>query len=287
MRDGYYSDNNNGWVLDDHQNLIGMFLPADYCAEHEWGIDKLERSFGINKPPITKPPFGIDRRKTTRVPNDFIYNEKRNKLIEAVMTVGWNNYRMSKEDLEKNIFHNLPPELNRNYDNREVRSAWDNKSFGVRVKGIKNVRKLRKIMRAIHENNIVVFIGGTGPFNNGGLCIGIATNIPKVIKDQWIKFDADNANLYLEHERIGIEKKILSNIKCRLGGKPYFALIPVWITDDSKYSSKSKYEVIYWLNPCDQEYNNVGWFTVENLEQWIEGKGPIPKPMNLTRYKSS
>jgi hypothetical protein len=33
---------------------------------------------------------------------------------------------------------------------------------------------------------------------------------------------------------------------------------------------------MYFLNPMRQQENNFGWFTVEELEQWMEGKGPIP-----------
>lgn len=40
---------------------------------------------------------------------------------------------------------------------------------------------------------------------------------------------------------------------------------------------KSKYDLRYWLNPMEQRHNNSGYFTVEELEQWIENKGPIPK----------
>jgi hypothetical protein len=279
VRSGYYrKEHNNGWVLDDHQNLMGMFLPADYCAEHEWGIESLQWSFGINKHLITQPPFGIMRRKATKVPVDFIYNERRGKLIQAVMTVGWRDYMFSKEDFEKNIFNNLPQELNFKWDDREVRSAWDGKSFGIRVKGIKHVRNLRKIMRAIHENNVCVFVGGTGPFNNGGLCVAIANALPENIAKQWESHDSDTAKLYLEHEKIGIEKKICDNLKFRWGLKPYYALSPRWMFDNEKH--KSKYKLIYFLNPADQDFNNHGWFTVEELEQWIEGKGPIPKANN-------
>jgi hypothetical protein len=53
----------------------------------------------------------------------------------------------------------------------------------------------------------------------------------------------------------------------------YFALSPSW-----KTNGESKHPVMYWLNPRKQDKVNYGWFTVEQLEQWIEGKGPIPKP---------
>jgi hypothetical protein len=33
------------------------------------------------------------------------------------------------------------------------------------------------------------------------------------------------------------------------------------------------------FNPSLLKDNDSGWFTVEQLEEWIEGKGPIPKEL--------
>jgi len=35
--------------------------------------------------------------------------------------------------------------------------------------------------------------------------------------------------------------------------------------------------VIFWLNPVDGRRNNHGYFTVEELAQWTQGTGPVPK----------
>jgi hypothetical protein len=43
---------------------IGIYLGADFCAEHEWGIKKLKSTFGIGE---TKKP-GVPRRMITKVP---------------------------------------------------------------------------------------------------------------------------------------------------------------------------------------------------------------------------
>lgn len=61
------------------------------------------------------------------------------------------------------------------------------------------------------------------------------------------------------------------------GGCRWYALSPRWLSEKEKKANITKYPVIYWLNPEFQHRTNCGWFTVENLEQWIEGKGPIPK----------
>ena len=59
--------------------------------------------------------------------------------------------------------------------------------------------------------------------------------------------------------------------KSSYGGRAYLCLSPQWISGDRK----SQHPVMYWLNPADQDKNNAGWFTVEELDQWIAGTGPV------------
>jgi hypothetical protein len=60
----------------------------------------------------------------------------------------------------------------------------------------------------------------------------------------------------------------------------YYALRPAWagsIKSTKDGEIRTDYDVIYFLNPCHQDHNNHGWFTVEQLMEWTEGRGPIPK----------
>lgn len=78
------------------------------------------------------------------------------------------------------------------------------------------------------------------------------------------------ADFCAEHEW-GIKK--LKEANCR-----YFACSPKWsheIKSTADGEIKTKYPVIFWLNPMEQDRNSYGWFTVENLELWTQGKGPI------------
>ncbi len=60
----------------------------------------------------------------------------------------------------------------------------------------------------------------------------------------------------------------------------YFACSPKWATEikstkDGKI--KTKHDVIYWLNPQQQNIYNSAWCTVEDLDAWIAGTGKIIK----------
>jgi len=56
-------------------------------------------------------------------------------------------------------------------------------------------------------------------------------------------------------------------------GRSWFALRAAWIRD----KSASKHPVWFWLNPQEQDRYEAGWFTVEDLLQWTENKGPVLK----------
>lgn len=55
----------------------------------------------------------------------------------------------------------------------------------------------------------------------------------------------------------------------------YYCLKPRWVSENEKL--QTRYPVIFFLNPMRQREHDYGWFTVEELEQWTEGRGPVMK----------
>lgn len=67
----------------------------------------------------------------------------------------------------------------------------------------------------------------------------------------------------------GIEARL------RQAGKVWFALEPAW-RENIRYQPPTAYEVVFWLNSEDNLHTNrPGWYTVEELDQWIAGTGPV------------
>src|SRR5690606_18676756 len=54
----------------------------------------------------------------------------------------------------------------------------------------------------------------------------------------------------------------------RAAGKHYYALTPRW-------KDEQESEVVFWLNPADQQDYRCGQYTVEELRQWIRNECPI------------
>lgn len=262
------------WLLDEtptsrNGRILALNLGADYCAEHEWGIKKLKESFGIQDNDISV--YGIDKRRISEVPENLYY------LVEGNISIlTMRSYWQKPEVLTVKALKSQ--EL---YDRNPLNTAWDEGSFGVLVKGKDDQKKLETLYEAIQRKDAAIWLGGGQVFQNAGLCIGIVSNLPKAALNAMKAKDEDYHKLQIASEATGIKKKIddlnhgHKGVRGGIFDAPcgYFALSPAWIKGDKK---DTRYNVMYWLNPMKQQENNFGWFTVEELELWMEGKGPIP-----------
>lgn len=295
------------WLTDDESGkFLGINLGADFVSEHEWGIKNIRRDWGIIDPEEAdkKMVFGSKRYRISRIPIDdfkFVEDEKEKEaylIFSDSMNPRW---RTDKEPITFKSFNKdrymsgelrLPdPRWDELQAKREKRAfipptellaaAWDEGSFGVHVKGVMGIDYLKRIYKAfLNDNNICIFCGGTRlpAFENAGLQLVIATQIPQKGEETLHQTHVDHYNLRKAADATGIADR-LKKAGCR-----YFALSPNWkkqletvLRDGGEETLKTEREVIFWLNPMEQDRNNHGWYTVEQLDEWIAGTGPIPK----------
>jgi hypothetical protein len=249
------------WVFTDNDDsLAGIALGSDATAEHEWGVKPMKQAFGLDE-----SKDGIERRIIHTLPDDLrIISDKD---FDAIFLTGGKHHRQA-EDWLKDY------ELRRRGDDTLV-CAWDEKSFGIVAYGAKDRVYLAALWLAFQRKDIA-FWTQIGVFHSGGgLIFGIVSKISDEHKKAALDNDLDIKKMNRIADSTGIEKKL------KAAGKNWHSLSPRWIKDFKEKTSR--FQVIFWLNPCEQHLNNCGWFTVEELEQWIEGTGPIPKSNNLRK----
>jgi hypothetical protein len=232
--------------------LVGINLGADLTSEHEWGIKEIKQLFGI---PQGEKDFGIKRRKIVKVPSSpiFDWNTGADKGSEGF-------YLYDTWDGKKPSFANYG-EL-KNYRG-SLACAWDEKSFGIFSTDKNEIAYLREIFTAFQSGDGAIFLGGGGMFQNSGLCLAIASRIPQDFLDGWYKADKEYYDMDQVVEATGIRQLLKEK------GKRYFALSrPTYRKADGI--------LILLLNPIEQQDNNFGWFTIDDLREWADGKGPIP-----------
>lgn len=268
------------WLISDKNVFMGINLGSDYCAEHEWGIDNLKSLMGV--PTDTQGIYGIERRRC-KSPNTKCLALKMEKNICNLIAVSeWQMNYFLEKDIDKHY-----QELYFR-GNSEMTTAWDEGSFAIRVKGEDNIKKLKTVYENLTVGKCAIWLGGGGVFQNAGLCIAIIDLLPKESLDVMQKADIDREKLKDAAKATGILQKIeeanesfrkMREVEtgraCYEKKWGFFALSPSWANKEAR--KKTKYPVVFWLNPQDQQNNNYGWFTVEELNQWLQGKGPIPK----------
>ena len=254
--------------------FVGISLGADFCAEHEWGIGELKHLMGMDGakrmydrgPTKYTQPHGVARRKITKHDAvQFYEHEGRAALI--CESRWWHESFASsieKFGIVKAMQECLPHDL-RHRDG--LRTAWSEGDFGLAGSGA-DAAKIKELAAEFEKDNIAIWIGGKKlpAFENGGLIICIADRIPAKHLEMLRSSDAAVEELHGASEATGVIKRLDA------AKKGYYACSPSWRNS----GKKSAHPVMYWLNPTQQDENNFGWFTVEELDQWIAGTGPVP-----------
>lgn len=263
-------------VIYHEDKLVGINLGADFVSEHEWGIDGIRGILGIegnmvkaslNSDRISKVKEALSRAKTetpgyfrrkmSKLPEGFakLYDNLDTKGIKLEEGTFWflslySSYSAApNEDFWKRVL---------GYPSGKLQTAWNDSSFFFATQ---NKELIERFKKAFEEKDIAMFLGGGGPFQNAGLKIFIYSETFDLLNPQFEKADNDVLELYSKAIETGIYEKL------EAAGKKYFALSPRLYEDGVKF----------WLNPYDQHLYDSGYYTVKDLEEWIENKGKIIK----------
>lgn len=253
-----YTTQGMGVIRDEAGNLVGINVGWDFTAEHEWGIRGIKLKLGVNDKGYGSIRHLIRNPANIRTCEKKIGGEKwRKKVPISTWHVIFCNSRFDAAD-------DLPTYFN---EEQEIIGAWSGETgFAV---GIKDKAVFDTMMKAIAAGDVLItneslFLSEQSPFSRGGLKLLIRSALPDEWEHIWIDSHQDHEKLLKAAEKTGIEKKL------RAAGKGFYALSPKWMDE-------TRTTVQFWLNPEQQDENNFGWYSVEDLEAWIANSGPIPK----------
>lgn len=307
-------------VFESNDKLVGFFTGSDFTSEHEWGTKKLQEllkgtivdvreesctTFGIANRMIDAEKFKAsslvvrtEKFQVLIIQSFYSWRGEDNKAEEAKYLAEGKDY-CGREGLQ------ISDILRKDEWHKDLVAAWDEGSLGIAV-GPKYFKAFDDLVAALEGGH--GFLGFTRmfpAFDNGGLVLMDARELPLEIKAKMEHDDRDAHALYKAHREIGIEGELHAHnekVAKRLGknawdhrtewdapyavgprGKIYNkanfdpfcscgCLSPRWASEEEK----TKYKVSYWLNPQNQQQNFFGWVTVEDLLDWMKGKGKIP-----------
>jgi hypothetical protein len=170
----------------------------------------------------------------------------------------------STEKLFENVDHMMKWDgMHLRLKKDDVAGMWDQNYFLVIAQGDK-IELLRKVHDQFKKKNIA-FIYSMHVFHlNSGIGFAFADLLEEVRGEEFKEADLSHYRLTKAAEATGIKSLLEEK------GKRWFALRADWANEEET-------ELRWWLNPMEQEKNNSGWFNLEELKQWAEGKGPVIK----------
>ena len=257
--------------LDPTTRTLGVNLGADYCAEHEWGIKRLYEAFGVK---FKDGTYGLKKRKITRVPKSLVWV----KLIDGRQGFAYRSFWFRSAEVSLIDDSDLKSYEVYDRENRKMKPnpvqlccAWSEEDFACVSSDPTDIKYLREIFEQFKKKNIIFTFSNALPaFENPGLIIAIADRMPKETVDMLTKADKEAHEI----EKFVVKSRIRELLKEK--GKGYFALSPKRWEDGS---------IKFWLNPYDQHKVNYGYFTLEEVRQWADDKGPIPmSPAQIIDY---
>lgn len=282
---------NNAVDLTDDGKLRIICLGADHVAEHEWGIEDLLRDFDVN-PDLSRENLGVQRRQVRQVPNglalirDLEFQPHRMKSFKVDVLYYDPYARFTNRDRTDEIPSELTPREDWETDEWEpLAGAWSGRDFGISACDDPHRGYLGELAEAFDANDVAIWVGKGHAFQNGGLCLGIVSRLTEEFLQEMHDVDLDAIRLNEADMKTGIKQR-LHQAGEKAGGSSwnrpfeYFALSPKWASEIKSTKNgrfETEHDVIYWLNPMDQKNNNFGWYTVEELDAWIRGEGPVPK----------
>lgn len=266
-----------GWLVSETGQIYGFALGFDFCAEHEYGAPAIKEALGIARDGI---PIGIEDRTMTRVPEELAFVEyvhkSRDGRVKRTMPAALlvlKKYR-TQQEMSGNIAETIgacdvafqvdfTEKVYYKPEKHDIKVAWSAHSgFAIHVRGEDNVRKLKELHDAFHAQDISLADPQIDGFKRNPLCFVINSRFPEAIKAEVRQRDLDYLELQNAAAKTGV-KEMLAN-----AGKRYYALEADWL-------DKSKQEVVFFLNPFEQQKYDSGWYSVEELEAWAREEGPI------------
>lgn len=272
-----------GLIRDEAGTILGLSLGFDYCAEHEGGIGPLKALLGVG----AAAEHGVNARLVTKTPEDLaglFYAADFPKGTKTMPpetrlvispSLRWTDNPEGRGNKTPHLFPQVSP------DPKwlpKLAAAWDDRGFSVRAFGEEERQTLRDILLALSDGDLALGLGRALPFGNSPISLVIASRLSADQRATILAADLAARRLQEAAEATGIVERL------KKAGRGYYALKPDWVSRftslvgrEGNPADQTRHKVIFFLNPMDQRNFNYGWFTVEELDAWIEGRGPVLK----------
>lgn len=242
--------------VDFHRNddkFFGITLMGNYTAEHEWGIEKIERTFGIVH--NTKID-GVKRYQIQSLP-ETVNNQSLQLMLmtsgDEALLASFSPFRIVKPDLTKNFLEGC----DLGYNDKNA-ASWNSEEFAVHTKENDVLQNMRDLFQAFLDKDVSIWVGASpNPFDRGGLNICITSLFPAEFNKQIVESHKAERKLQRAFAKSGVAEKI------KAAGKTH-----------KVYPRFKGKELEFYLGYSMDA--NSGYFTLADINNWLDNnKGPI------------
>ena len=268
-------------LRDDNNQILGFALGFDFCAEHETTTKTLDQMLGIDH---TRLGIGGRSMNISIDACNLVMGhtrKRRSKIApngERLMWVAQDASERGETLKAGKTPYDHPSHYFRDEDGQRFTAAWDERGFAIRAFGKEEIKALDDVIAAFEAGDITISRGRSAPFGGSGLNIIITSRLSEEVKKQVLDQDIAHLELCMADLDTGIRERLQ---KSKRG---YYALSPKPASFFTSVGERKRpiaeetcEKVVYFLNPHEQSLYNSGWFTVEDLDAWIRGEGPIVK----------
>lgn len=240
------------WLHDDKKRLVGVSLGADASTEHECGTKKLAEAFGYK----FGSRDGWDARRITRLPTTFAGTELEVNGEQCILVSS--NLEVALRHVHTELrFYQFTKGCTLN-----TSAAWDEENFAILARG-PDMKWARKLLESFAYLDVMA--GGVlqSHYPVMGLTYAVYSRVPyhvKAIAKQKLDDELTRDKILMDS---GVIERLIN------AGRRWYSL------RETAWHDAAKTTIRVWLNPSDQAQNRSGWFTLEQLEQWVKGEGPV------------
>ena len=263
---------------------FGLSLGFDFTAEHESGLSGLEQLLGIGK----DGSEGVDRRRATvdayEIARHVLFAEldaTPTRHAETVFAVGPDmaHRRDDLLDRRRRLPLDAPVVTEKAAEGAPGYAAsWGQAGFILRAVSPPARTVVRALFDGLQDGDFAVGLGGASAFARAPLNLCRPSLMPAELHTAILAADRAHARLMRAADQTGIADRL------KAAGCAWRALKPDWVdafdTMPRRTGSPADHTsapVIFFLNPVDQRRHHHGWFTVEDLDAWAAGTGPVMK----------
>jgi hypothetical protein len=253
-------------IISNAGRILGIATGAGCCTEHECGKQKLQEALtshvdglddklveDLRAGKVVEFPKLIERKRINRNLESIMFFSIQCAEPEAYLGYSRDGFRPGGSQLS--LIHG------------DIAGAWDETSFGFRVRGEKNVKMLKELHEQILAEN-VCFAGTFAEYDGETRLNGIILMIEDRLRPEYVAEIAEVQKRYESKLRLKAASKELElQIKmrnCGIGGVGF-----IW----PQWKDNSELEVVYCLNPDGNiKADYYGPYTFDEIADWLQSR---------------